>query len=329
VRKLVGFIVVVLLAFVVTSFNVEAKSNAPVTTFSWTEESVDFGGDLNICVNGYHSFEYTIYAGQDLVAGSVVVSINANGDFVLNVDLVDGALASEAHLFVYSELSQLPVKRVAPGQAPYQLGNLGLNTFEYTVSVDELTDGDTYYFVFHMALVDEDELNPSGVSGETAYVGGPNGPTKGAWFYAFGFEVIECEEVVDMPVIYVAFHAVYGSETVWAVGELTFIELGLTNSRWGWQLTFDVNPETFDLYAGAAQNDLSKGEFIGTLTLSWDGEYVTFTLQLEDGVTLSEIQIHVDYLQLDTISPGQLGYQAQGAPFTSLWTVSLLPESDR
>jgi hypothetical protein len=329
VRKFIGLIVVVMLAFVVTSINVEAKSKPVVSSFSWTEQSVDFGGDFNICVNGFHSFEYTIYAGQNKVAGSVVVSINANGDFVLNVDLIDGALASEAHLFVYSELSQLPVKRVAPGQAPYQLGSLGLNTFEYTVSTTELVDGDSFYFVFHMALVDEDVLNPSGVAGETAYVGGPNGPTSGSWFYAFGFEVIACDVVFEMPVIYVAFHAVYGEETVWALGELSFIELGLTNSRWGWQLTFDANPETFDLYAGAAQNDLSKGEFIGTLTLSWDGQYVTFTLQLADGVELSEIQIHVDYLPVDTISPGQLGYQASDAPFTSSWTVSLLPESDR
>ena len=81
------------------------------------------------------------------------------------------------------------------------------------------------------------------------------------------------------------------------------MELGLSN-KWGWQLTFDENGETFDLYYGAGRNDLSKGTFVGTLTLTWDGTYVTFTLDLEPGVLLEEIQIHVDYNPMDTASPG-------------------------
>lgn len=330
-KKILVLMFVLVATFFAAQMEVSAKSRPVSEPSLWTEQSMDYGVDLDICVNGFHSFAYNIYAGQNTYAGTVAVYLNGEGDFVFSVDLIDGALAQELHVYAYTSLSSIPSKRPAPGQAPYKLGAIYLNEFEYVIDGNELVDGQTYYFVFHLALVDEDVNTPSGVAGETAYVGGPNGPTKGAWFYALGFTVEECETVVPMPTLYVAFHTVVGGETVWAVGETTLIELGLTNSRWGWQLTFDENPETFDLYAGAAQNNLSKGTYIGTLTLSWDGEYVTFTLDLVDGVVLTEIHIHVDYTPVDTISPGQLGYIATSAygPYTDAWTVSLLPETDR
>lgn len=329
-KKLFVVLVFMVLSLFISQADVNAKGKPVVESTLWSEETIDFGVDLEVCVSGYHSFTYNIYAGQDIFAGTLNMYINDEGNFVFSVDQIDGALAQELHIYMYDSIEALPVKRPAPGLAPYKLGEIFENEFEYVIEMDELVDGSKFYFVFHLALVDENIDVPSGVGGETAYIGEPNGPEKGAWFYAFGFEVIECEDgEEEIPTIYVAFHAVYGDDTVWAVGETTFIDLGLTSSRWGWQLTFDQNPETFELYAGAAQNDLSKGTFVGTLTLSWDGEYVTFTLDLEDGVQFTEIQIHVDYLPVDTISPGQLGYTAPNPPFDGTWTVSLLPESDR
>lgn len=61
-------------------------------------------------------------------------------------------------------------------------------------------------------------------------------------------------------------------ETAWAFGgdeySDSFIDLGISN-KWGWVVYYTVGaPDlTADLYAGAGQNDLSKGTFVGTVTI--------------------------------------------------------------
>ncbi len=61
-------------------------------------------------------------------------------------------------------------------------------------------------------------------------------------------------------------------ETAWAFGgdeySDSFIDLDISN-KWGWVVYYTVGSSDFtaDLYAGAGQNDLSKGTFVGTVTI--------------------------------------------------------------
>ncbi|GET30832.1 hypothetical protein [Prolixibacter sp. SD074] len=71
--------------------------------------------------------------------------------------------------------------------------------------------------------------------------------------------------------------------------------LGIPSNRWGWTngpLSAD-GTYTFDLYAGAAQCDLSKGTNVGTVTVNYYGSTATVTYQLDDGYQLAEAHLWV------------------------------------
>ena len=99
-------------------------------------------------------------------------------------------------------------------------------------------------------------------------------------------------------------------ETAFMVGDNTFIDLGLTNARWGWAEYVDgTGSFTADFYAAAGQNDLSKGWKVGEVdvVVHEDGT-VDVTLNLNDGVTVGVTHIYFsDTDAPDTIAPGQYG----------------------
>lgn len=236
-----------------------------------------------------------LWAGQNIYMGEIYVTF-VDGEIIIDWNGID---YTEFHVGTYS---YIPSSRPAPGR-------MVDNGYELNVE---------FVLVIHAALP----------SGETAYAGERNFEGRGAWFYYIPLVVVE-RPVVDADPVFVAFHAVWGSETVFAVGNSTLIDLGLTNSRWGWTNgPLEVGTYRFELYAGAAQNNLSKGTYLGDLVVVWNGTEVTFTLELNDGVEFTEVHIHVDYLQLDALQPGQFGWTLEET-VTDGWTVSLLPEQDR
>jgi hypothetical protein len=59
----------------------------------------------------------------------------------------------------------------------------------------------------------------------------------------------------------------YKSETGWALGAYKLNELrGIASNKWGWYMPAETG--TFDIYAGAGQNDLTKGTLVGTVKVS-------------------------------------------------------------
>lgn len=234
----------------------------------WLDENVDFGFDLEVCMNGFESFGYNIYAGQHIFAGTVDVYINSNGDLVFHVDLVEGALAKEFHIYMYDEANQMPLSRPAPGQADLVVENLYMNEFMYVIPMGELVDYEDYFFIFHLALVDDEDAGtpPSGVAGETAYVGGPNGPSSGAWFYAMAFVLVPCT-IVEPPV-----DPDLGEETAYAYFGNMSIPFDERGRPWGWYAEYQEG--LFPVYAGAARNNINKGTLVGHILV--DGLDVTF-----------------------------------------------------
>jgi hypothetical protein len=84
-------------------------------------------------------------------------------------------------------------------------------------------------------------------------------------------------------------------------------------SQWGWTNPIEPGTYTWDLWAGAAQCDISKGTLVGTVDVvyDWDG-YVTVTFNLDDEYDLKETHVYAgdtmfpkDRRGRDTVAPGQ------------------------
>src|SRR5690606_25277240 len=105
---------------------------------------------------------------------------------------------------------------------------------------------------------------------------------------------------------------VKGCETAFAFGEKTFIDLGVTKSRWGWQMG-PLNKGTYEapLFAGAGQNDVAKGTKVGKVKVVVADKKVTVTYELGAKNTLQETHLYVGQKDVPDIAPGKLGNQHQ------------------
>ncbi|MBZ9779569.1 hypothetical protein LB452_11620 [Psychroflexus sp. CAK8W] len=101
-----------------------------------------------------------------------------------------------------------------------------------------------------------------------------------------------------------------GCETAFAFGNNTFMDLELTNGRWGWANEFtDVQDGTYtlDIWAGAGQNNTSSGTLVGLLTIEVSGTDVTVTYDMNSGYRMIETHLYLGDNPPSTIAPGQYG----------------------
>ena len=111
-------------------------------------------------------------------------------------------------------------------------------------------------------------------------------------------------------------------DTIWAYGGSAATEVDdlVRSAEWGW--TNRITPGTYewDLYAGAGQNDLSKGTIVGTLTVTYSGGCVTVTYNMYDANILTEAHLWVGTTKLPlkkgvlVASPGLFPYRPEIAP---------------
>jgi len=99
-----------------------------------------------------------------------------------------------------------------------------------------------------------------------------------------------------------------------ALGDRELDDLpGIDAARWGWQLTVsDGDDFTVPVYAGAGQNDISKGTDVGTLTVKRAGRTITLSLQMKEGFTATETHVYAGTEDVSTTAPGQYGKITQG-----------------
>ncbi|MCI5211731.1 MAG: hypothetical protein D3910_23785 [Candidatus Electrothrix sp. ATG2] len=140
-----------------------------------------------------------------------------------------------------------------------------------------------------------------GFQTETGWIDGEDIVDKGSWAM-FSSVDFTCP-VVDTALPPV--EKTCGTETAYAVGDQTFIDLGITNSRWGWQVTVD-NDDIFTtkIYAGAGQNDIAKGTEVGELAVSYLNGELTVTYRMLDGFVMEELHLNVSEDDLISIAPG-------------------------
>lgn len=114
-------------------------------------------------------------------------------------------------------------------------------------------------------------------------------------------------------------------ETAFAYGgdyATCFLCLGFRN--WGWT-NGPLGPGyyEFEIWAGAAQCDLSKGELVGTLAIGYDGSGANITYMMDAGWMMQNTQLYVGSEMLPrnkkgdfTVSPGQYPYIHEGIDAT-------------
>lgn len=245
-----------------------------------------------------------LMAGQNTLAGSVCVTMD-DDSLDVTYSTVDGWGLDEVHVWVGDNLDDLPTNgggNPQVGLFPYGSEDLGGVT-SYTVEVPLSDLGgellcDTVYYLASHAVV---SMDGEGEQTETAW--GNGGPVGGNSWAMVSEHSFECEEDTDTDT-----DGEGGScETAFALGDTTLIDLGLTDSRWGWELGPVSESFSTPIYAGAGQNDLEKGTVVGLLVVVYDGSNLTVTYEMVDGWCLETTHLYVGDNHVDTISPGLYG----------------------
>ncbi|MCI5157843.1 MAG: hypothetical protein D3906_05270 [Candidatus Electrothrix sp. AUS1_2] len=112
----------------------------------------------------------------------------------------------------------------------------------------------------------------------------------------------------DIPV-----NLIGGCETAFAQGDITLNSF-LNTNRWGWEITVGPGQNlTKPIYAGAGQNDTSKGTKVGDLTIEYKETTVTvkYTMTADD-IIMKETHLYVGDESVTTAAPGQYGLQNEG-----------------
>ena len=166
-----------------------SASTSGETAYTCTDDGIE-AGLVGECPS-VMSFEYTLWAGKHNDAGTVKIWSDGT-DLFVEYNTNETADLKEAHVYVWTDASQIPEKRPAPGQAPYTAENI--NADSYTFVIEGMgACGDEVYVAAHAALTAEAGAEAgSGNDGETAYGGGDPScfdGQKGAWWGYATFSV--------------------------------------------------------------------------------------------------------------------------------------------
>ena len=249
-------------------------------------------------VNGMAS-EYctTLFAGQDIDAGTVCVEIVDTGDtetLYITYNTTGGWELVETHLWLGTVLLDMPQTRKGNpkiGNFPYKSGDItGQTTYTFIVDLadfggEEGLCGHDLLAAAHAALQLVDD---SGTVIQTETGWGNGEPMLfNNWATYFGIQ-FTCN---DVP-------AGYNSETAFAYDcwdALCFIDIPDEGfSRWGWT-NGPYGPGTYylDIYTGAGQCDITKGTLVGLLTVDYDGSTATVTYNTCGNYTMTETHLYV------------------------------------
>ncbi len=299
-------------------------------TSSRSAELIKIAGDGDGCT--------TLFAGQSIDAGKVCLTVDNTVDTsascgagsagVINVtyDTTGGWELVEAHLAAGISVSDIPLNKAGNpkiGNFPYSSGNIAgstsysfsvpLCTFALDASQTQCTPV-VSLFAAHAAL--RKDKGDGTYQTETGWGDGDRFLAKGSWAEYFSV-VLECAENPQPP-------EKLPCETAWAIGKYTFDcsvpnkanpdnyncgPAGEISDKWGWYDSF-VPAAGFrsTLYAGAAQNDLSKGTLAGTLDVTCAGTACDLAVQTSGAWRLEDFQAYVGCEPPTTTAPGQLGF---------------------
>lgn len=273
----------------------------------------------------------TMFAGQTINAGSVsFTDVDTNNDnvkdaLVLTFNLINGWEFVDVAVWIGKNLADMPANKAGNpviGQFPYKGSNLlGLTSYTMTIPFTAINyvpgpDPVNYLVAAHASVR---KLNGTVYQNETAWGSGPRIVQKGSWATYFGITLTEDVIVGEDPV--------ENTETAFAYSSAystTFEDILNENTRWGWSNgPLAAGTYSFTLYAGAGQNDISKGTAVGVVTVVYNGSSAVVTYNLNSPYTLKEAHLYVgsDVLPKKgpnyTTAPGQYPKVADNISGTS------------
>ena len=142
-------------------------------------------------------YEYTLWAGKHYDAGIVRIWTDEANLFV-KYDTNETADLQEAHVYVWTNEADIPVKRPAPGQAPYTAGNINADSYTFTIPFSDFAVdnpcGETFYISTHAALIGDSESGSQANAGQTAYSGESTcfDRMKGGAWWGYVTFTVEC-----------------------------------------------------------------------------------------------------------------------------------------
>ncbi|WP_156879153.1 thrombospondin type 3 repeat-containing protein [Salinimicrobium xinjiangense] len=101
-----------------------------------------------------------------------------------------------------------------------------------------------------------------------------------------------------------------GCETAIMFGDTEWTELGLTATRWGWTEHFENEfdgadgEKVYQIWAGAGQNNLDKGYYVGQVILTITGGQVSLNIVPFTGNQFDDIHVYVGASAQTEIAPG-------------------------
>jgi len=257
---------------------------------------------------------YDLFAGKDKDVGSVTIS---NDDKNLYVTYFTDKSLQKLHLWIGTDLKDIPRN---PG------GNPVIGHFFYKANANNAS---TYTFTIPLADLAKKKIDcernillvaHAEVNGESAFGGDFPVPCFNRWAFFMKYKIVCCSPP-EPPVS--------DAETAFAKGNWVFVQGGCNefnpeclpglniSNRWGWAINVDEPIEfAFDIYAGAANNDITKGNKVGRLAIEYatvmiNGEPTaigTITYLIDTGWTMRELHLYAADNKPTTAAPGQYGH---------------------
>jgi hypothetical protein len=282
-----------------------------------------------------------LIAGQNMDIGDVCVT--ADNEFVYisyEIDETNDWFIKETHLWAGQSIADMPQNRAGNpkiGQFPY--GDSGMETKAWAVQIPLVSLGLTVddicledqivLFAAHAAVcrIVDGEV----VQGETAWGEGEPITDRGSWAMFDSF-TLTCEDNNG--------GGPEDCETAFAFGDTELDDLEdpfnpgnpLTN-RWGWQITTDIGGYlptgqkewvATPVYAGAGQNDITKGTHVGNFVYHYDGESFVGKFRIFPEFELVEAHLYAENESTFTAAPGQFtrnGYQTTFTDYGAIYRV--------
>jgi hypothetical protein len=254
-----------------------------------------------------------LIAGQTIDAGDVCLEV-VGENLVVTYTTTGGWELMEAHFWLGTSTSYMPqTKKGNPkiGNFPYQSGDItGQTSYAFTIPLEDLGGSNyaedlcdvTYFAAAHAAVRKAD--GSGGYQTETGWASGDPNVPQGSWAMYFNFLFV-CDFVPGTPGLECETAFALGEKKLWDI--LDMYGDPITN-RWGWQITvYTGDSFTTPIYAGAGQNDITKGTHVGDLVVSYNGSLLEVYFYMFTPYTMAETHLYAGVVETDTAAPGLFG----------------------
>jgi hypothetical protein len=295
---------------------------------------------INQNVNGTSTCQpsvYKLFGGQTIEMGNLTVWNDADKLYVRYSTTTDYKM-EKLHLWVGLDPANVPQTSNGtpiPGQFTYKYEPAtGFNEYTFTIPLGDICIGSTDYCNAKLYIYAHGETATETIwsfGTEFAYTGDKVNPNTSRWGWYSTYTVC-CQSSDPADPVYIS-ETAFAKFTktdggyVFTTGKQSNPEnyptLNLSNNQWGWAGNLAIpGSYTADVWAGAAQNNTSKGVKVGTFTASITGSDLTVTYTLLSGYTMSEFHLYADTAPPTTLAPGQYGNIVTFDPKVSTYTAT-------